>query len=252
MPVSKNQIKLVSSLAMKKFRDETGLFVAEGTKLISALAEKFACETIFATRQWLELNEPPACVNLIEASSDELIKLSQQKTPQGILAVFRKPQYSFDRNIAKNKLVLALDGIQDPGNLGTIIRLADWFGIHDIICSPETADVYAPKVVQATMGALASVNVFYMHLSVFFNSIPESTPVYGTFMEGRNIYTEKLSKEGIIVLGNEGNGISPDVEKYVTEKLMIPDFAGGNKTSESLNVAIAGAIVCSEFRRRRF
>ncbi len=250
MPVSKNQIKLVNSLAIKKFRDETGLFLAEGTKLVQEMAGVFTCETVFVTREWLTNNKLPFCISHFEITAEELKNLSQQKSPQGIVAIFRKPENTFSYSSLKNKLILALDGVQDPGNFGTIIRLADWFGITEIVCSPETADAFAPKVVQATMGALSTVRVFYVPLTEFLSQLPESTPVFGTFMEGNNIYTEKLSENGIIVLGNEGNGISTEVEQFITHKLMIPDFSGGSKTSESLNVAIAGAIVCSEFRRR--
>ncbi len=250
MPVSKNQIKFINSLAKKKFRDETGFFIAEGTKLVNELSKIFTCETVFATTEWFQENTLPASFAHFEVAENDIEKLSQQKTPQGIIAVFRKPIQNLDVNNLKNKLILMLDGIQDPGNLGTIIRLADWFGITDIICSPETADAFAPKVVQASMGAMASVNVFYTPLADIILQLRKSVSVYGTFMEGSNIYTEKLSRDGIILLGNEGKGISPEIEKLVTKKLMIPEFASGKKASESLNVAIAGAIVCSEFRRR--
>ncbi len=252
MPVSKNQIKLVNALAFKKYRDETGLFLAEGSKLVRDMARVFACETIFVTRDWLINNQLPVCKAYFETTVEELKKMSHLKTPQGIIGIFRKPENSFHISNINNKLVLAIDGVQDPGNLGTIIRIADWFGIAHIVCSPETVDAFSPKVVQATMGALASVNVIYTPLNDFLTQIPPSTPVYGTFMEGDNIYTEKLSTNGIIVLGNEGNGISPMIEQFITQKLMIPDFSEGRKNTESLNVAMACAIVCSEFRRRYF
>lgn len=250
MPVSKNQVKLVNALAIKKFRDEAGLFLAEGRKLVRDMARVFTCETIFVTREWLITNELPACNAHFITTDDELKKLSQLKTPQGIIGIFRKPENSFNISNLNDKLILALDGVQDPGNLGTIIRIADWFGIDHIVCSPETVDAFSPKVVQATMGALATVKVFYTPLTDLLTHIPASTPVYGTFMEGNNIYTENLTNNGIIVLGNEGNGISPVVEQFITQKLMIPDFSEGRKNTESLNVAMAGAIVCSEFRRR--
>jgi TrmH family RNA methyltransferase len=252
MPVSKNQIKLVNALAIKKFRDETGLFFAEGSKLVRDMARGFACETIFVTHEWLINNELPVCKAHFVTTDDELKKLSQLKTPQGIIGIFRKPESSFNMSHLYNQLILALDGVQDPGNFGTIIRIADWFGIDHIVCSPETVDAFSPKVVQATMGALASVNVLYTPLADFLTQISASTPVYGTFMEGNNIYTENLTNNGIIVLGNEGNGISPEIEQFITQKLLIPDFSDGRKNTESLNVAMAGAIVCSEFRRRYF
>ncbi len=250
MPASKNQIKLVSSLAMKKFRDETGLFIAEGTKLVADLAKVFSCESVFATQEWLNNHFCPNCDTFTLVTEADLSKLSQQKSPQGILALFRKPEFSFDAKKISDDLILVLDGVQDPGNLGTIIRIADWFGITQIICSPESADSFAPKVVQATMGALASVKVNYMALPHFFQQLSKEIPVYGTFMEGSNIYAESLDTKGVIILGNEGKGISREVEKFVTKKLMIPEFSEGKKNSESLNVAVSAAIVCSEFRRR--
>jgi len=144
---------------------------------------------------------------------------------------------------------LALDGIQDPGNLGTIIRIADWFGIPDIICSHDTVEVYNPKVVQATMGALSRVRVHSLDLSECMKQV-EELPVYGTFLDGVNIYKQPLTSYGLIVMGNEGNGITPAVEQYISQRLFIPNFPQGKPTSESLNVAVATAIVCGEFRRR--
>ncbi len=250
MPVSKSQIKFVTSLSIKKFRDESGFFVAEGTKTVNDLSRTFVCNLVFATYEWLQEHIAPECKNLIQVTDDELKKLSQQKNPQGVIAVFKKRETVDDFKIHEKELSLFLDGIQDPGNLGTIIRLADWFGIKNVYCSLHSADAYSHKTLQATMGALARVNVHYVTMNDFFCRIPSGLPVYGTFMEGNNIYAEQLTQSGIIVLGNEGNGISPEVEKMITKKLMIPEFSNGEKSSESLNVAIAGAIVCSEFRRR--
>lgn len=148
------------------------------------------------------------------------------------------------------KLTLVLDGVQDPGNLGTIIRIADWFGIEDIICSKDTVDVYNPKVVQATMGSIVRVRVSYMDLKQLFEAIPPTLPVYGTLLEGNNMYSEQLSHNGIIIMGNEGKGISPQIRQFITKGLRIPNYPEGRDTADSLNVAVATAIICAEFRRR--
>ena len=147
-------------------------------------------------------------------------------------------------------LYLALDGIQDPGNLGTIIRIADWFGIETVVCSPDTADAYAPKVVQATMGSLARVKIVYQDLAELIDALPTDFPVYGTLLDGRDIYAETLTPHGLIVMGNEGNGISPEIARKITRRLLIPNYPADRPTADSLNVAIATAITCAEFRRR--
>ncbi len=149
-----------------------------------------------------------------------------------------------------DKLTLVLDGVQDPGNLGTIIRIADWFGIEDIICSKDTVDVYNPKVVQATMGSIARVRVSYMDLKQLFEVLPPTLPVYGTLLEGNNMYSEQLSHNGIIIMGNEGKGISPQIRQFISKGLRIPNYPEGRDTADSLNVAVATAIICAEFRRR--
>lgn len=247
--LSKSKIKLITSLAHKKYRDETGLFVAEGVKLTSDLANAFHCEWLAYTPQWENEVRHLQADEKISVEENELHKISTQKSPQGMLAVFRKKTpVEFTNDELSGQLSLALDDIQDPGNLGTIIRLADWFGIKNILCSELTADAYGSKVVQATMGALARVNIYYLNLEDFLSGL-NNVPVYGTFLEGKNIYSEKLSENGIIVMGNEGNGISPKIEKLVANKLLIPNFPKNAPTSESLNVAVATAIVCSEFRR---
>jgi TrmH family RNA methyltransferase len=248
--LSKNKTKLISSLSQKKFRDETGLFIAEGTKLITDLSVEFRCQTLVATPQWLQHNPAIPADEVIEASEAELQKVSNQKSPQGLLAVFKKPAFSPDFAEISSRLSLALDDVQDPGNLGTIIRIADWFGIHDIFCSLHSADAFSPKTVQATMGALARVRVHSVDLPEFLASLQGKLPIYGTFMDGENIYGKSLSQQGIIVMGNEGNGISPEIEGLVTDKLLIPNYPAGQLTSESLNVGVATALVCGEFRRR--
>ncbi|MEI6753021.1 MAG: RNA methyltransferase [Paludibacter sp.] len=246
--ISKSKIKLINSLSQKKFRDETGLFLAEGTKLISDLATSFNCSFLAGTPEWFQQNKSINALETIEVEVDELKKISNQKSPQGVLAVFQKPIYEI--NEQELRLSLALDEVQDPGNLGTIIRVADWFGISDIFCSENSADAFSPKTVQATMGALSRVRVHTVNLENFLKIYQSKMKVYGTFMDGENIYTKTLTQTGILVMGNEGNGISSRIEKLVTDRLLIPNFPEGEITSESLNVGVATALVCGEFRRR--
>lgn len=248
--LSKSKIKLITSLAHKKHRDETGLFVAEGVKLISDLAIGFHCEWLVYTPQRENEVRQLLADEKIAVEVNELHKISTQKTPQGMLAVFRKkPVSEISKEVLVGELSLALDDIQDPGNLGTIIRIADWFGVKNIFCSKATADVYNPKTVQASMGALTRVELHYVNLPEFLSDLKD-IPVYGTFLNGTNLYTQDLSHNGIIVMGNEGNGISPEIAQLVTDKLRIPSYPKNAPTSESLNVAVATAIVCGEFRRR--
>ena len=242
--MTKNQIKLIRSLELKKNRKREGLFIAEGPKVVGDLLQAG-----YKARMLLATVEYPQAERI---SEEELHKISFLQHPQEILAVFEIPSTINFKLLTLNfKLSLALDGVQDPGNLGTIIRIADWFGISTIYCSLDTADAYNPKVVQATMGSLAHVQVIYTDLLELFRQLPPSYPVYGTLLDGENIYKQELTNEGIIVMGNEGNGISPEVRKYITRKLLIPDFHTDGLRAESLNVAIATAITCSEFRRRR-
>ena len=248
--LSKNKIKVIRSLEKKKYRNETACFLAEGNKLVADILPFFECECLVAKASWLATQGDIHAKELILAEENDIEKVSLLKTPQDVLAVFRQPQYILDNETLKNDLSIVLDGIQDPGNLGTIIRLADWFGIRRVICSPDTADVYNPKTVQATMGAIARVKVFYVSLPDWLNNV-EGIPVYGTFLEGKNIYTETLSPFGLIVMGNEGKGISTSIEKRITEKLYIPNYPPQAESTESLNVAVATAIICSEFRRKQ-
>ena len=248
--LSKSKIKLITSLSQKKFRDETGLFIAEGTKLVLDLVSAFECSVLVATTQWLEQHHLSTAQEIIEVTENELQKISNQKKPQGVLAVFVKPNYQQNITDISSKLYLALDDIQDPGNLGTIIRIADWFGITDIFCSEHSADAFGSKTVQATMGALARVRVHTVDLTVFLRSVAGKMPIYGTFMDGENIYNKTITSGGIIVMGNEGNGISAEIEQYVSDRLLIPNYPIGEITSESLNVGVATALVCAEFRRR--
>lgn len=237
--MTQNEIKQLRSLRLKKFRDELGLFIAEGDKCISELRGAFE----------MVHHLTPADTPL-----KDIERLSSMQTPQGSIAVFRKPDYGGCPSIAADTLYLALDDIQDPGNLGTIIRTADWFGIRDIICSRGTADCFSPKVVQATMGALARVRVHYTDLSHWLEAVVTngSAPIYGTLLDGRNLYDADSipnRRSGVIVMGNEGNGLSEAVRRLVTHSLRIPSYPPNEPTSESLNVAIATAIILAEFRR---
>ena len=246
--ISKNQIKYIRQLELKKFRKRENCFVAEGPKVVGDLMKRYQPKAIFATDEWHPSTMPDTAI-LTRITDDELHRISFLQNPQQVLAIFPIPEATSSVFHQPSSLSLALDGIQDPGNLGTIIRIADWFGIDTIYCSEDTADAYNPKVVQATMGSLAHVHIIYGDLLQLFQSLPPSYPVYGTLLDGNDIYQQPLSEEGIIVMGNEGNGISEAVRERVTHKLLIPNFHQGD-SAESLNVAIATAITCSEFRRR--
>ena len=245
--LTKNKIKLINSLSVKKNRLNYGLFVAEGKKNIEDLLDNFLCEMLFYISN-VENKYYADCQE--EITKSELNKISFLEHPQEMLAIFKMPVHSFNVENLLGKLTLVLDNIQDPGNLGTIIRIADWFGIENIICSIGTADAYSPKTVQATMGAIGRVKIFYHNLSDFFEILDNRLPIYGSMLDGEDIYSQCLSNEGIIVMGNEGNGISKEVEQWIKRRIFIPNYPTGRKTSDSLNVAVATAIVCSEFRRR--
>ena len=246
--ISKNKIKYIRSLELKKNRNKEGKFVAEGHKVVDDLLVLQPADLIVATQEWLHGKHFAAQTEVVEVTEEELKKVSFLQHPQQVLAVFKQAT-SGDYSINTNELNLALDGVQDPGNLGTIIRIADWFGITHIYCSQDTADVYNPKVVQATMGSIARVKVEYGDLLGLVESLPADVPVYGTLLDGDNIYQQTLENRGLIVMGNEGKGISPALAKKVSHKLLIPNFPEGRATADSLNVAIATAITCSEFRR---
>lgn len=249
MAVSKNRIKYIRSLELKKNRKADKVFLAEGPKLVGDLLGHFPCQFLLATSEWLSVHRPLHVTDVTEVTEEELSRASLLKTPQQVLAVFRQPEEVADVSVINRSLCLALDDVQDPGNLGTIIRLADWFGIEHIFCSPGTVDVYNPKTVQATMGGIARVRLHYTPLPELIRSLKD-VPVYGTFLDGKNIYEQPLSPNGLIVMGNEGNGIGKEVEALVNRKLYIPNYPANRETSESLNVAIATAVVCAEFRRQ--
>ncbi|WP_452229804.1 TrmH family RNA methyltransferase [Lacinutrix sp. MEBiC02404] len=237
--LSKSQIKLITSLKQKKYRQQEGLFVAEGLKTIKELLNSsLKLYHVFTTTSF-EMDVIEETV----ISEKELKKISFLTTPNTALAVFRIPDAT---EIKTNRLIVALDAVRDPGNLGTIIRLCDWFGIVDLVCSNATVDCYNPKVVQATMGSITRVNVSYLNLENFLKQ--SNTEVFGAFMDGENVYKSELPNAGILVLGNEANGISAAMEALVTKRISIPRF-GQLQATESLNVATATAILLSEFKR---
>lgn len=259
--LSKNKLKYINSLEQKKQRKQEGVFVAEGFKSVNdLLREGFKAKLIVATKEWMEncgihysqdnffADGTEYCV----VSPEELRRCSFLQHPQQVLGVFHLPENASlpKADWYNNNLVLALDGVQDPGNMGTIIRIADWFGINMILCSHETVDAYSPKAVQATMGSIARVKIVYCNLAEYFDSLGNEIPVYGTLLDGNNLYEEPLSRGGIIVMGNEGNGITPAIREKVNHRLLIPSYPADSPTAESLNVAIATAITVSEFRRR--
>lgn len=247
--ISKATIKKIHALDMRKFRRNERLFVAEGPKLVDELCATMKPVYIAALPEWISENAKIASGTEYDiVTPDELQRASLQKNPQQVIALFPIPEHRFCTEQLRNELVLMLDGVQDPGNLGTIARIADWFGIRNILCSAETADIYNPKAVQATMGALARVKFHYTDLLQLLSQY--DGPVYGTFLDGENIYGQELSENGIIVMGNEGKGISQGVGEMINRRLYIPNYPIGTQTTESLNVAIATSIVCAEFRRR--
>ncbi|WP_339633506.1 RNA methyltransferase [Bizionia echini] len=238
--LSKNKIKLLTSLKQKKYRQQHGLFVAEGIKTIQELLNSNLVLQQLYTR--ITFNLDTSLETLI--TETDLKKISFLKTPNQALAVFKIPDA---KPLPKTGLILVLDAVRDPGNLGTIIRLCDWFGIYNLVCSEQTVDCFNPKVIQATMGSITRVQINYTDLNDYLSST--SLPVYGAFMDGNTVYQETLMQEGVLVMGNEANGISQAIEKLVTKRISIPRF-GSIQETESLNVATATAILLSEFKRR--
>ncbi len=252
--LSKNKLKFLRQLALKKHRDAEGLFLAEGPKVVGDLLPHFACLLLCATTDYLAAHPHLSANEVIEITERELQQASQLKTPRQVLAVFRQPAPLPEAEhpiILRQRLCLALDGVQDPGNVGTILRIADWMGIDHVFCSPDTADAFAPKTVQATMGALARVAVHTTDLPTLIDHAGAEIPVFATTLDGDDLYADPLSTTGLIVMGNEGNGVSAEVLRRVNRRLYIPNFPSGRATSESLNVAIATALTCGEFRRRQ-
>lgn len=257
--LGKNEIKYINSLKVKKYRYEEQAFLAEGKKLVLDLIKSgLKIKTIVGKENWLtgllKSGTISPDMHLIPANDQDIKKVSSLKSPQGALAVVEMPQSSWQKENLPGTLSLALDNLQDPGNMGTIVRLADWFGIRHIFCSKNSVDIYNTKVVQASMGALANVQVHYVILPDFLQefSSSENFGIYGAFQEGKPVYSEQLTPNGILVLGNEGNGITPETEAFIPQRLTIPDYPGKQTYSESLNVATAAGILISEFRRLHF
>ncbi len=240
--ITRAEILDIKALANKQGREDLGAFIAEGEKLVDEIRN-----SSLRIRRILQTKPIFAEGELI--SEKEMERISQLKSANSVLAVVELPKHKLALANPTKNLVLCLDRIQNPGNLGTIIRLADWFGISDIVCSEDTADCFNPKVVQATMGAILRVRVHYTNLASWLASHKDAR-IYGTFLEGENIYNAELEKAGVIVMGNEGQGISAEVAKCVSHKLLIPPYPADRCGSESLNVAVATAVICSEFRRR--
>ncbi len=239
--------KTYASLSTSKGRREHSLFMVQGTKCVMDTIYFFEVFTVLATHKWIEVHKD--IVNRHDVTivrTPDLERISTLSAPPEVIAIYKIPERDYP--VLKNGLSLALDGVQDPGNLGTIIRVADWMGVTDIIASPDTVDVWNPKVVQASMGAISRVKVYYTPLPAFLVKFP--LPVYGTFLDGENIYSSQLTADGVIVMGNEGKGISEDVARTVSRRLFIPSYPPDRPTSESLNVAVATSITLSEFRRR--
>ena len=252
--ISKAKLNFIKSLQNKKVRDEEELFVIEGDKLVKEfLTANAPVMMLIAKPEFLDSLNPDLTrsVNVIEdINYEELKKISTLKTPHNALAVVHMPEHEMNISKILDQLCVALDFIQDPGNLGTIIRAAGWFGIKNIVCSTDCVDVYNPKVIQSSMGAILHVNVFYYDLRQFFTSAKEYVPIFGTLLEGDSIYNHRLSRKGIILLGNESKGISDEIKPYITDKIKIPKFSNAREGIDSLNVGMAASVVFSEFLRK--
>lgn len=250
--ISNAQIKTIASYKLAKFRNQDEVFVVEGVKMVDELLRSnHTIEMICATKNWIEEHKKIASqinLNIQEIKTQDLERISSLTTPNQVLAIVKRKE---SKPIElKSQLVIALDEIKDPGNLGTIVRIADWFGIENIICSENTVDIYNPKAIQATMGSLFRINITYNNLFQYLQTLPSSHPIYGTIIEGgKNIYQENLRQEGIIVIGSESHGISQEIKQLITHPLTIPSFSK-EQGPESLNASIATSIICSEFRRK--
>ncbi len=253
--ISKNKIKFITSLQKKNVREQEKLFVIEGDKLVKEfLIANVAIKILVAKPEFLN-SLPPELTNIVNdienVNDNELKQISTLRTPHNALAVVQMPEHEMNISEIINQFCVALDFVQDPGNFGTIIRAAGWFGIKNIVCSMDCVDVYNPKVVQSSMGALLHVNVFYGDLkNLFTTAIKNSVPVFGTMLEGNSIYNQKLDNKGIILLGNESKGISDELIPFITEKIRIPKFSTAKEGIDSLNVGMAASVVFSEFLRK--
>ncbi|HNX06895.1 MAG TPA: RNA methyltransferase [Bacteroidales bacterium] len=250
--LTKNTIKYVKSLCEKKFRTLHGSFIAEGPKIVGDIAgSTLKIEKIFATQEWIEKNEALAekSDEILIITAKELSAISQLTTPNQVLATVKMPSPVFQASMAAQTLIITLDNIRDPGNLGTIIRIADWFGYNNILCSETSVDAYNPKCVQSTMGSIARVNIYYENLIDVLKDCPGTTHIFGAFLNGENIYDINPEPHGFLIIGNEANGIQPEVAKLVTRQISIPAAHQAGSHAESLNASAATAILCSEFFR---
>lgn len=256
--LSLNRIKWVNSLKINKYRKIHGQFIVEGTKIvIDILKSELSITFLFATSNWLNKHRKQIenlQITVEEVSLPELKKISTLSTPSEVLCTVEIPLVPFNKNIITQDFVLALESIRDPGNLGTIIRTADWFGIHHIICSTDCVDVYNPKVIQATMGSITRVQVYFMDLAGIFKNKPRNVKVYGTMLEGENIHQVRFENRGVFLIGNESTGISEELLPYLDEKIYIPSFSTFDETSpgiDSLNAAQACTVLCYEIRKQQ-
>ena len=251
--LSKQVTKIVQNLEKKKFREKYNLFKVEGNKLVLELINaNLRIDSIFASPSWISTHqEELKDLKYTEVTQQEMHTISNFQSLPEVVALAEIPQYDFDEANIKDTLSIALNGIQDPGNLGTILRVADWFGIQHILCDKDCAGIYNPKCVQASMGAIFRVKTYYVDLAQTIKSVKsESFPVFGTFLDGTNIYASQLNSQGLIVMGNEGKGISSEIEQLTDTRLTIPSFAHSERSTESLNVGVATGIILSEFKRR--
>ena len=254
--VSKNTIKLIKSLAQKKFRTKEKLFLVEGDKnVLETLKSPYSVKKLFATKSFIS-NHSEVCkkaVEILDVEHSELNKISLLKTPQNCLAICELPDNPNFPKEVKDNLSIYLDDIQDPGNLGTIIRICDWFNVEYLFCSPNTVDMYNPKVIQASMGSFCRIQTYKTTFDEIEKlSAAENIPIYGAFLEGENIYKHALPPKAILVMGNEGNGIQDEIKNKISNKIRIPEFSGEGNGAESLNVSVATSIICSEFKRSQF
>ena len=248
----KHLTNIIQNLEKKKFREKYNLFKIEGEKLVQELfLSDMKVDTLIARPSWIERNRQKAqSYNTIEVNEIEMGRVSNFKSLPEVIALAQIPVKEHSPEEIKNELSIVLNGIQDPGNLGTILRLSDWFGVRHVFCDHDCANIFNPKSVQASMGAIFRVNVFYLDLVEFIPQfVDQNFPCYGAFLEGENIYRTELRTKGFIVMGNEGNGISPEIERFVTRKITIPSFAHSPYSTESLNVGVATGIILSEFKR---
>jgi TrmH family RNA methyltransferase len=253
--ISKNKIKFIISLQKKKVRDEEKLYVIEGDKLVREFLNAGVKINLLAAKpeflSSLSHDIKMGVKEIDDVSYEELKQISTLKTPHNALAIVQMPEYEINMPEIISRFCVALDFIQDPGNMGTIIRAAGWFGIKNIVCSMDCVDVYNPKVIQSSMGAILHVNVYYTDLKNLFNfAVQNSVPVFGTMLEGKSIYKHKPDTKGIILLGNESKGISEELIPFITEKIKIPKFSNAREGIDSLNVGMAASVVFSEFLRK--